>query len=98
MLDFYFISDDAAKQNNRTSEPDFAGALDDKTFKNLQNKGIIDARFDFYSDFHWPKVFLEKMRREIDIKQIHTDSDVVRLLQLIDPAVARECGLIAYCD
>ena len=51
MLDFYIIKDDQAKPNYPEQLGlEFAGGLDDKTFENLQNKGIIDKRFDFYLD------------------------------------------------
>lgn len=98
MLDFYFISDDQSKPNNGPSVLDFAGDLDDKTFSNLQKKGIIDNRFDYYSDFRWSELLLKQIRERIDLKQMQTDTDVVKLLRLIDAALNQKSGLIAYAD
>lgn len=51
MLDFYIIGDAQAKPSYPEQlELEFIGKLDCKTFDNLQNKGIIDRRFDFYLD------------------------------------------------
>lgn len=98
MLDFYFIADETVKPDNGPSELDFAGALDDKTFANLQKKGIIDNRFDYYSDFRWSEVILNQIRERIDQKQLYADTDVVKLLQLINAAREKKSGLIAYGD
>lgn len=98
MLDFYFIKDDIAKTNHEPLGLDFAGDLDNKTFENLQKKGIIDDRFDYYSDFRWSEVLLNQMRERIDRKQMHTDTDVMKLLHLIDTALETKSGLIAYGD
>lgn len=51
MLDFYIIGDAQAKPSYPEQLGlEFIGELDCKTFDNLQNKGIIDRRFDFYLD------------------------------------------------
>lgn len=98
MLDFYFLKDDVTKPGNGPSALDFAGNLDDKTFSNLQKKGIIDNRFDYYSDFRWSELLLKQIRERIDLKQMQTDTDVVKLLRLIDAALNQKSGLIAYGD
>jgi hypothetical protein len=98
MLDFYFLKDDVTKLDNGPSVLDFAGNLDDKTFSNLQKKGIIDNRFDYYSDFRWSELLLKQIRERIDLKQMLTDTDVVKLLRLIDAALNQKSGLIAYGD
>lgn len=97
MLDFYFIADETIKPYS-PSGLEIAGALDDKTFANLQKKGIIDDRFDFYSDFRWNEALLKQMRERIVQKQLHTDTDVVKLLRLIDTAIKNQNGLIAFGD
>lgn len=97
MLDFYYISDKKSKPGS-LQELDFAGDLDDKTFHNLQKKGIIDDRFDYYSDFRWGFAILKQIRERIVQKQLHTDTDVVKLLRLIDAALEKQVGLMAYGD
>ena len=98
MLDFYFIAEETSKPINEPSGLNFAGDLDDKTFSNLQKKGIIDDRFDYYSDFRWSELLLKQIRERIDLKQMQTDTDVIKLLRLIDAALEMKSGLIAYGD
>ena len=99
MLDFYIIKDDQAKPNApKQADLEFAGGLDDETFDNLQNKGIIDRRFDFYSDFRLDTALIRQIRQTISRKQLQSDVDVKKLNQLFDIADKRQCGLIAYGD
>ena len=56
MLDFYTVK----KDQPTPSYPEVAGliligGLDEKTFNNLQNKGLLERRFQYYSDFRWNK-------------------------------------------
>lgn len=67
MLDFYYIEDEKSKPDS-LGELDFAGELDDKTFHNLQKKGIIDEHFDYYSDFRWSVSILKQIRGRIKEK------------------------------
>ncbi|WP_294677153.1 hypothetical protein [uncultured Fluviicola sp.] len=98
MLDFYFIAEEISKPINEPLGLDFAGDLDNKTFANLQKKGIIDDRFDYYSDFRWSKLILNQIRERIDRKQMHFDTDVIKLLRLINTALETKSDLIAYGD
>ncbi len=99
MLDFYILKDDQAKPNHpEQSGLVFAGGLDNKTFDNLQNKGIIDRRFDYYSDFRLGVLLIKQIRQTIIQKQFQTDSDVKKLVQLFDIADEKQSGLIAYGD
>lgn len=99
MLDFYIIRDDQAKPKYPEKLGlEFAGGLDDKTFENLQNKGIIDKRFDFYSDFRLEVLLIKQIRKTILQKQLLADIDVKILIQLFDMADKKQSGLIAYGD
>ena len=99
MLDFYIIKDDQAKPNHpQQLGLEFVGGLDDKTYDNLQNKGIIDKRFDYYSDFRLGTVLIKQIRQTILQKQLQADSDVKKLTQLFDSADKNLSGLIAYGD
>ena len=98
MLDFYFIPDDTSKPNDGPPVLDFVGDLDPKTFSNLQKKGVIDDRFDYYSDFRWSETLVKQIRQIIESKQMHSDTDVKQLLELLDSAIAKQSGLIAYGD
>ncbi len=78
MLDFYIIKDDQVKPNHpEKSGLEFVGGLDEKTFDNLQNKGIIDGRFDYYSDFRLVAVLIKQIRQTIIQKQLQADNDVM---------------------
>lgn len=99
MLDFYIIEDDKPKPNDPgQSHLTYAGSLDDKTFDNLQKKGIIDDRFDYYSDFRWGTQLIGQVRKTIQNKSMEKDSDVQLLLKLLDIAGRQNNGLIAYGD
>lgn len=99
MLDFYIIKDDQSKPNYpEKAGLEFVGGLDDKTFDNLQNKGIIDRRFDYYSDFRLGTVLIKQIRQNILQKQLLADDDVKMLIQLFDAADMQQSGLIAYGD
>jgi hypothetical protein len=99
MLDFYIIEDDKPKPRDpEQMSLTHAGGLDDKTFHNLQKKGIIDQRFDFYSDFRWGTQLVSQMQQTIQRKNMGGDTDVQKLVLLLDLAGQKESGLIAYGD
>lgn len=99
MLDFYIIKDDQAKPNYpKKLELEFVGGLDEKTFNNLQNKGIINRRFDYYSDFRLGTLLIKQIRQTITQKQLQADNDVKKLTHLFDTADKKQSGLIAYGD
>jgi len=99
MLDFYIIKDDQPAPNYpEQSGLEFVGGIDGKTFENLQNKGIIDRQFDYYSDFRLGTLLIKKVRQTILQKQLQSDSDVKKLTQLLDTADNKHSGLIAYGD
>lgn len=99
MLDFYLIKDD----HSQPAYPEqaglvFAGELDEQTYSHLQRKGVIDARFDFYSDFRLYSELITQMRQHIITHQLQADSGVKQLLVLLDMAEEQQSGLIAYGD
>jgi hypothetical protein len=99
MLDFYIIEDDKPKPSNPgQSNLTYAGGLDDRTFDNLQRKGIIDGRFDYYSDFRWGTELIEQIQKTVQTKRMEKDSDVQSLLVLLEIAGRQKSGLIAYAD
>ena len=99
MLDFYIIEDDEPKPNDPgRGSLIYAGGLDDMTFDNLQRKGIIDDKFDFYSNFRWGTSLIAQIRQTIQKKNMESDSDVRALVVLLDLAERHESGLIAYGD
>nr|WP_294779719.1 hypothetical protein [uncultured Flavobacterium sp.] len=99
MLDFYTIKDDQPNPLYPEQEGlEFVGGLDVKTFENLQSKGIIDKRFDYYSDFRLGTVLIKQMQQNILQKHIQADLDVKKLIFLFDVADRQQSGLIAYGD
>lgn len=99
MLDFYIIGDAQAKPSYPEQlRLEFIGKLDCKTFDNLQNKGIIDRRFDFYSDFRLEIFLIRQIRQTILEKQLQSDIDVKKLIQLFDIADKKQSRLVAYGD
>lgn len=99
MLDFYIIKDDQSKPGYPEQVGlEFAGGLDEKTFDNLQDKGIIDTRFDYYSDFRIGTILIKQIRQTILQKKLQADTDVKKLLDIFEKADKAESGLIAYGD
>jgi hypothetical protein len=99
MLDFYTIKDDQSKPNSPEKVGlEFVGGLDDTTFENLQDKGIIDRRFDYYSDFRLETILIKQIRKNILQKQLQADIDVKKLIRLFDAADLKQSGLVAYGD
>lgn len=99
MLDFYSIKDDQPTP----SFPEklglqFVGDLDDKTFCNLQNKKIIEEKFYYYSDFRWNTAAIQLIHQNILKHQLQKDTDVQKLIQILEVADKEQSGLIAYGD
>ncbi|RKE52406.1 hypothetical protein [Sphingobacterium detergens] len=99
MLDFYIIEDDQATPNYPEEFGlQFVGGIDYGTFTNLQSKGIIDQRFDYYSDFRLNTVLVKQIQEKILQKELQADTDVIMLIQFFNIANEKESGLIAYGD
>jgi len=99
MLDFYLIKDDQPNPDYpEQSELEFAGGLDLKTHSNLQKKGLIDDHYDYFSDFRWDTTFVKQLKAKTKQSKFENDSDVQKLIDLINKAQLKESGLIAYCD
>lgn len=99
MLDFYLITDEQLKPNDPAEarlEP--AGELDDKTFDRLKRKGLIDERFDYHGDFRWSRALVTQLQEKIATRGLQQDTDVQKLLRLLEPAAQKHSGLIAYAD
>jgi hypothetical protein len=94
-MHFYIIKDD---QVNYSLGLEFVGELNEESFNNLQNKGIIDSRFDYYSDFRLGRILIEQIQQIIIQKELQADIDVKKLTQLFDNAIKKQSGLIAYGD
>lgn len=97
MLDFYLLSDAESKPKpDELGNLDYAGGLESNIYNRLVRKGIIDSRFDYYSDFRWGNQLI----KQIDSKanDFSGDSDVNKLKEIIDKAINKELGLIAIGD
>jgi len=99
MLDFYLIADDQPRPKDPgKSMLVYAGGLEDDTFHNLQKKGVIDERFDYYSDFRWGTELIEQIKQSIWKKNLERDTDVQKLMELLHIAEENGSGLMAYGD
>lgn len=99
MLDFYLIKDDEPQPNYpEQSGIQFAGSLDEKTFSNLKTKNVISDQFDYYSDFRWGTTIILQIRQRIMQKQVSDDSDVKKMIVLLEIAEKHGTGLMAFSD
>lgn len=99
MLDFYLISDNQPKPYYPEKVGlEYIGGLDSDTFENLKSKGIIDKRFDYYSDFRWGTLLIKQIKQRIIQYQFQADQEIKKLSAFLDLAEQKSCGLIAYGD
>jgi hypothetical protein len=99
MLDFYLIEDTQRKPAYpKQAGLEHVGELDEHTFDTLQKRGIIGSQFDFYADLRWDVAVLKQIRQNITDKDMQGDRDAKKLLQFIELADSKRCGLIAYGD
>ena len=98
MLDFYIIKDEQPKPSYcQQANLEFIAGLDSGTFDNLISKGIIDSRFDYYSDFRWNSNLIEQINSKVS-KIKNSDSDIDKLKSILNKALELQCGIIAFCD
>ncbi|EJL74843.1 hypothetical protein [Chryseobacterium populi] len=99
MLDFYTIKDHLPTSDYPDKlDLKFAGDLDDRTFSQLQSKEIVPRNFDYYSDFRWDRKTIQQICNAITDKNLESDTDVKKLMQLLNAAIQAECSLVAYGD
>lgn len=99
MLDSYIIGDDQAIPDYPEELGlQFVGGVDYGTFTNLQSKGILDKELDYYSDFRLDTVLLKQIQENILQKELQTDTDVIKLIQLFNMANKKDSGLVAFGD
>lgn len=98
MLDFYFIPDDESFDIKDTGRLELAGGIEMELFDRLQGKGVIDQRFDYYSDFRWRSAIVKKMHEQAQNAKFSADTDVQHLLKILGQALERDSGLMALCD
>jgi len=99
MLQFYLI------QNHQT-KPDypeqinleFVGEISYEVFERLQRKKVIDDRYSYYEDFRWSFPIIKQLSERIDYQKLKNDTDVIKLLKLLNKVDDNNSGLIAYCD
>ncbi len=96
MLEFYLIKDEQKKPDYPEQENlEFVNGIDYNTYERLINKGLIDKRFDYYSDFRWNSLMIKQIMNKGAEKQ---DSDIAKLNDILRKAIEKNSGLIAYCD
>ena len=99
MLDFYLIKDEEPSPNYPSKKAlEYIGGLDHKTFYNLQQKGLLDMRFDYYSDFRLSTKTIRQILEKIENENLGSDSDVMKLIKMLEMANRTSNGIIAYGD
>lgn len=98
MLDFYYIADTTHFKPDGTDALEKAGSIELNVFDRLQRKGIIDSRFDYFSDFRWSAVLVKQLVEKASAGKFVHDTDVKQLLHILLPAMDRGTGLAALAD
>jgi len=97
MLDFYIISDSERKpKSEELGKLNYAGGIEIEMFDRLKRKGVIDLRFEFYSDFRWSNQLIKQI--ESKAKEFNLDTDIDIFKKIIKKAIEAESGLIAIAD
>lgn len=95
MLDFYLLSDSQPTPNN-LAQLIYAGGLEAALYDRLVKKGVINARYDYYSHFRWGNALVLEMAAKL--KDLPSDTDVQQLKKIIEQAVINDVGLVAFGD
>lgn len=98
MLDLYYIADATHFNPDGTDALEKAGSIDLDVYERLQRKGIIDSRFDYFSDFRWSAVLVKQLVEKASAGKFVHDTDVKQLLHILLPALDRGAGLVALAD
>jgi len=98
MLDFYLISD-----NEPTPKPDkvdgleYLGGLEEGIYIRLIKKGIIDKKYDYYSDFRWTSKDVKLITENLKNKS-NSDSDINTFKTITEKVIKSKFGIITLCD
>ena len=66
--------------------------MSSKTFENRKDKGIIDYRFDYYSDFRWNIELVKQISRKA-AKKRESDTDFEKLFEILNEALVSKSGV-----
>jgi len=98
MLDFYLISDsELTPKPDKLDELEYLGGLHEDVYGRLIKKGIIENRYDYYSDFRWTSNDVKLIVERFKNISSH-DSDVRLLKKITEKAIKSSFGIITLCD
>jgi len=98
MLDFYLIPSHLPSHPGDPSSLQHAGELNDQVYSRLQQKKLIEERYDYYSDFRWNGEHVRQKLQLIREQEMAQDPGVKKLLQILLLAEKAGYGLVAYGD
>ncbi|WP_088842000.1 hypothetical protein [Hymenobacter gelipurpurascens] len=99
MLDFYLIKDSQPTQSEIT-DLEYLGGIREALFSQLQTEGIIEPRFDFYSDFRWGSEMAARMLVTLQkrLPCAPQQMECKSFIALLHKAVGANGGLLAVGD
>ena len=98
MLDFYLIKENQPSPlSPEKDKVEYLAGLDSKSFANLSLKGIIVAKFDYYSDFRWNTSLIKQYHLKI-LNCNKLDTDIESLKLMLEKAIKLKREIIAFCD
>lgn len=96
MLAFYAIADHQPLPDfPEQADLPLLGSIDLNTYERLINKGIIESRYFYYSDFRWTHL---KINEILQINSTSSDTDIAVLSKILSKAMTSGVGVIVYCD
>jgi len=98
MLDFYLIPDsEPTPRPEKVDELEYIGGIDEVAYTRLIKKGIIENRYEYYSDFRWSSKEVKQIAEYLKNKP-NDDSDINILKTIIERTLNSKTGIISLCD
>lgn len=75
------------------------GGIEDDFFFQLQEEGVIEPWFDYYSDFRWRSEIVNRMLLKLLQKSVTSQSHVrTSFIGILQKAADAKSGLMAFGD
>ncbi len=96
MLDFYTIQDhQPSPKFPEELDLSMIGSIPFNEFKSLKQKEIIEPEYNFYEDFRWSALYVIN---KLESLKDSTDTDSIKLCEILTLAIEKSGGIIAFCD
>ena len=99
-LDFYLIQD-SQNASDKLLNMNHVGGVGDELFFQLQQEGIIEPWFDYYSKFRWGSEIVARMLVKLQQQlatSAHLRKERKEFIRILQTAIEANSGLLAFGD